>query len=367
MANVNEIQVLNNESFRAEDIFTTWMPGSTTGNSTEMPSNGDDRIPAKWIAFSTLSIFVLMVSIYFVVSLCTYLCVLERRRSVSRKSSSGNGSSTRHPRLTRYSNALRRLCVGVAIIVLCTAACGLAGLLVYSLNFDLQYCENFAKAHHALRSTTEILLNSILWLRQKIFYLHPAMRHLTSPFTTLISWAFYIIMIISTALSFVTFLVGYKATDGVDMTCMVEKNELIKLIPNHVVLAVTITLLVTYRVLFLGLLIYPLIKHSRQVRSSSLGKKHAVDLMSLIKRVLVADCLCISIFITVSVLTSALYKESVFLLIVIWEGELVLGFIFVMLSFVDWRRRLFPFCNMKQKRQSSSQRSTRTTIWSTSS
>ncbi|XP_076813924.1 uncharacterized protein LOC143460339 [Clavelina lepadiformis] len=320
------------------------------------------KFSTKSIICLSISGFLLLLSIYLSVALARYL----HKHCHYLKNSFGKSSGKRYTE--KFGLALRQLCVVAAVVMLIANLFGFITQLTFPFLPGAVYCEISSKTFHALRTITEILFNSILWLRQKIFYLHPAMRHITSIVTNVISWSFFIIMLISTCSSLVIYVIGNSPSYSNISACVMADNAVKSQMPEHVILSVTITLIVVYRTLFLGLLIYPLMKHGRDLKECNMGQKHLNELLAVVRRVLVADCLCIAIFIAVAVLTDRLSQQSSFLLILIWEVELVLGFIFIMSSFIDWRKRLLPFCirsTSRRTRRQSSKMSTRISVWST--
>ena len=286
------------------------------------------------VVYMTMSAFVLSCGIYLAVSLCIYFQgqqVIARRNSITERVQSSS----------RLGAMLRRLCLFVAIALLVITLCGLILLIAFQFFPSLSFCDWISKGHYVLRTSIEILFNVILWFRQIIFYQHPTMKHLTSKLTNAVSWLFFVLMIAASCLSLFVFMFGYKAVMTSD-SCVMQKYEKIFSISEDIFFAAMVALIVIYRCLFLGLLLFPLVKHKQNMGRKNIGS--VTNLMRVIRRVLVADILCIILFILVAVLTSTLLaKYSIFLLIFLWEGELILGFIFIMVSFVDWKKRLLPF------------------------
>ena len=317
-------------------------------NDFSKSTRGFRSFSVESIVYITINAFQLLVSLYLCLAFWRYFKSQQRCvRSESIK------ECQRHA--PTQALLLRRFSVAAGIILLLTTLSGVALLVAFQFFPSLTFCSWMSKTHYVLRTVTEILFNTILWLRQKIFYQHPAMSHLTTKLTSSVSWIFYVLMICSAGLSLFVFMFGYFPV--LEEKCLMHKQFEIFRVTETLFFAIMVALIVLYRVLFLGLLLYPLIKHRSNLSKSNIGEKPVRDMMKVIQRVLFADVLCIALFIIVAVLTSTLLaKESVVLLIILWESELVLGFIFIMLSFVDWKKRLLIW---HAKRGSPFRRSTR--------
>ena len=302
-----------------------------------------EAFSASTIVFIAVNAFLFLAAIYLCGTLWWYFKC--QRRCVMRTESIKDC-----PKQTRNGTLLRRLCLTAGFVLLVTSFSGVVMFVTFQLFPSASFCNWMSKGHFVLRTVTEILLNTILWMRQKMFYQHPAMGHLTSKFTRAISWAFFVLMLCSAMLSLVVFMFGYYPV--LEAQCLMHKQFEIFLVDERVFFALSIALIIIYRVLFLGLLLYPLIKHKQDLSKSHIGGKHHSNLMRVIKRVLAADILCILLFIGVAVLTATLLaNQTIMLLIVLWEWELVLGFVFIMLSFVDWKKRLLPWHASRGKLQ----------------
>ena len=328
---------------------------ATTNNS---PLKKFEPFSEMHVIFIGINSFTLIIACYLSLALGKYM--LNQQRIVRRESlKERNTVSLMHGVL------LRRLCVIAAVILMMTTMLGNTTLITFQFFPSVALCNWISRGHHVLRSITEILFNTILWLRQKIFYQHPAMGHLTSKTTSTVSWIFYILMLISTLLSLLLFVFGYNPE--LEGECQLHQHFEVFGITEDIFFATTVTLIVIYRLLFLGLLLYPLAMHKRDIKRSQLGEKPVQDLMKVICRVLMADLLCIMIFIVVAVLTNTLLSDhSVFLLVFLWEAELVLGFVFIMLSFIDWKKRLLPFCFPSNKMMQRNERdASRKSAWTT--
>jgi len=317
----------------------------------------------EYEAFSTsaivligISAFLFLASVYLCFALWWYFKC--KRRCVMRTESIKDC-----PKQTRNGNLLRYFCVTASIMLLLTSLSGVVMFVTFQVFPSASYCNWMSKGHFVLRSVTEILLNTILWMRQKIFYQHPALGHVTSKLTNRVSWTFFVLMLCSALMSLLVFMFGHYQV--LETQCLTHKEYEIFDVDERVFFALTVTLIIIYRLLFLGLLLYPLIKHKKDLNKSRINEKHQGNVMKVIGRVLVADILCIMLFISVAVLTTTLLAtQAVMLLILIWESELVLGFVFIMLSFVDWKKRLLPWYASRSKLlRRSTREASRRSVW----
>lgn len=292
----------------------------------------------RWKLFFVIFSVLLFCILYMTVGLCLYNKRTSEKKKPIVSQSCTSGTSCR---LSQY---IRGLFITTAVsILLCTMFNFVSISAIFGFNNSI-FCRIFSTVSAALRTISGVQLNSILWLRQMVFYSHPLLRHIQSKLTKCISWTFFVLMVISTAINFATFYISYDSKISPDLGCNMIASNFIDMVPKHIILSTIVALILCYRILFLGLLLYPLIRHRRHLERSTANRKQVHKLLGVIKRVVLVDIFCAIMFVAVSVASHVLVMTSLFTIVILGNANLVFGLFFVALSFVDWKDRLSPCC-----------------------
>lgn len=301
---------------------------------------GTNSESLSWSVYLSVLALMSAFAFYYVVSLISYHHLANRNSRCSEEQ-----KRLRHNRSDScmYAKCIRMMFISSSISILFDAIIAVISAANLSAPRQVSYCNTWVIVAGTLRTMSGIQMNTILWLRQRIFYKHPVLRHLNTWFTNGVSWMLLTTMILSSAASLAIFLLTSSAKQIGETACAIIKNEVMGSLSMHASLGATIVLIVVYRIFFLGMLIYPLMKHREKLKLSC-TLNNEVRLLALIKRVLLVDCMCIAVYIATTVVGEFLRGQSILLFFCVWEAELVLGLFFIILSFVDWRKRLFPYC-----------------------
>lgn len=175
----------------------------------------------------------------------------------------------------------------------------------------------------------------ILWLRQRIFYHHPRLKHLTSKFVRFVSLMMSIVIICGLLLTLALF-VGAGKYEGTSHGCEVINGPLVK--TRWIVL---ISCTVMFQICLLSLFIYPLIKHTSTMQRSRTATKVRRDMiMSLVKRAAATSTLCMLSDVLSTVLVVFTRERIINLTSFIYDVNIIVNGFCMVMSFPDWKQRL---------------------------
>lgn len=170
------------------------------------------------------------------------------------------------------------------------------------------------------------LLYSVLWFRQRMFYVQEWMQHLTTPCSRFFSiFEGYIMLIFGLLTIVVTFQQVYhyqvKTTSEVP----------------HLVFYIGVISQFQVQISLLLLFVFPLWKHTRVIEAA-----HAQSHVKLIKRAAILTSLAILVDVCITIL-----------LVIFGLGSLtslsfLVNYIIIILCFKSWRSRLFLLCNTRK-------------------
>ncbi|XP_077966340.1 uncharacterized protein LOC144419946 [Styela clava] len=200
-------------------------------------------------------------------------------------------------------------------------------------DFSCQFSSKFKIAAYALFL---LIVYLILWLRQRIFYQHPQLKHLSSRTIKILSWTMSIVLVIGVFFTGVLYLVT-AIYIGTPIGCQVVKNSWTS-IRYYVLIIVT----VFFQVCLLGLYSYPLIQHKRTSRSIS-QKKNLV--IPLIRRAEIAAGCCVATDVAIALifLRPIWNGQVVTLSTLLYDVNNIVNLIAAIFAFPNWRNRLMPW------------------------
>lgn len=175
----------------------------------------------------------------------------------------------------------------------------------------------------------------VLWFRQRVFYQHPRLKHLSSKLIRFVSWAMCFVMI-ATMLATAVIFFGVGSYVGVIKGCTVRGP----LTSSRWVMLIGCTSI--FQIFLLVLFIYPLMKHKREVQRSFTCKKNDI-IIQLIKRATVTSILSVVSDVGFGLLILFLRREIVTISTFVCDVNIVFNAICVVMSFPDWKLRLLPW------------------------
>lgn len=363
----------------------------------------------KKILYQTIAILLTLIVVYITFALFHYSwgkseCRAKHRRSQSsmkvdatgrRMTTTNNNSctsdsSTSHSTTAgrskevaaRNSRVLRIMCIVGSIFTLGRLASEQIEILpARNERADCRHYQIAMVVTYALAITT---LYIVLWYRVRVFLSHPAMRHLGSRVLNVIAFIAFGIIIAASAVNMTLFLATTVSTDGVG-GCVVISPE--NFLSNDARFAILTVSTVLSQASLLGLFLYPLVRHSVSMQStnksnkpktiangslkklrpssalspvpvtsgtwrrrgSSRRKKRELALLKIIKRVMLTATVCAVSDIVSGLVVRLVKEEPRVVTNLIFDVNIVINLISVLMSFKDWRVRMFPCCPNAKK------------------
>uniref|UniRef100_H2XWA6 G-protein coupled receptors family 1 profile domain-containing protein n=1 Tax=Ciona intestinalis TaxID=7719 RepID=H2XWA6_CIOIN len=191
-----------------------------------------------------------------------------------------------------------------------------------------RYVRAFKSVVHSLVVTCIYL---VLWIRQRRFYETPALEYLSTPFVRSMSFFVVIIMAVTNICNIGLYLIT-RAYTNLTRGCVVEWSSISKLTPGLVLFVSTLT----FQLVLLGLLIYPLFHHLKACSGPS-------NEIPYIKRVTVAAMVAVITDITCGAVTVFALKNTYgSMRQVVYDIDMLILLIAICMSFENWRHRLLP-------------------------
>lgn len=312
-----------------------------TNNTTESHCNTTytegliRRYYVEFVICSVLTVPFALAALYIAGAQVSFF-LLKKFYSGKNNENETTGSGHSGKNTTRDYNAM-------TIVLMCVFATTTGFLRV---GFDLRWvfgrdkdfeCNIALKFKFVTNGLSILAVYLVLWLKQRIFYEDPKLKHLSSKFIRFLSWSvgivFVIFVILGTALS-----VYAKMYEGTPYGCLSAAQSSSD--------AFNIILLCTapfFQVCLLGLLVYPMIKHYRTTKPNTGSTKHeGTSVIDLIKRSTITSAICIGTDLLVAVIDVFLGPYGT-INIFIYDINIVVDNFFLIHSFPDWRQRLMPW------------------------
>ncbi|XP_039252429.2 uncharacterized protein LOC120329716 [Styela clava] len=316
----------------------------------------------EWLICAGLSAPLGLFSLYVAIMQVAY-CVLKSgmtKKSAGKRRSSNTGSNSHSCKANvkdRHAFILNTMCAIGAICAFLRA--GVDFRLIFGNNTDLG-CDLSIKFKLAAYALSLMAVYLVLWLRQRTFYQHPRLKHLSSKLVRVISWTMCILIVtgtVSTAILF--FSVGRYV--GVPDGCVVKKSEVTSI--RWIILIGCTTF---FQICLLTLFVYPLVKHNMSVRSgSTCGNNKNNPIIPLIRRATITSAICVTTDIAFALIILILNREIVTMSTFIYDVNIVINTMLIIFSFPDWKIRLMPWrvnSNEEQPTELSTDATSRTRI-----
>lgn len=184
-------------------------------------------------------------------------------------------------------------------------------------------------------STTCVYLT--LWMRQRVFYHDPRLKHLSTKFIRGLSWSSAIIFVLAAYGSLALFLFGVEYV-GTPYGCIPVEGTIANV--RWIVLIVQIS----FQVIFLGLFIYPLLKHQQDMSRANIEQGNPV--INLVKRVTIMAVICVVAYLISAIAAYFLQYDTRRLLLS--NFNIIINITTSILTFKDWKMRVMPW-RMKQE------------------
>lgn len=214
----------------------------------------------------------------------------------------------------------------------------------YGRNNDFG-CNVAIKFKLAIYFLSLISIYMVLWLRQRVFYQHPRLKHLSSKFIRFVSWSICVVMISGMLAVSVIFL-GVGKYAGLSTGCTIRGP----ITSSRWIILIGCTSV--FQVCLLALFIYPLLKHKRGVRRSIAFKKNDI-IIHLMQRATVTSILSVATDIGFALLIFFADRDAVTMSTFVCDVNIVFNAFCTVMSFPDWKARLMPWKIRRKERPES--------------
>lgn len=218
------------------------------------------------------------------------------------------------------------------------------GFLTIGIDFRLFFGRNddfgceFSKKYRSFVQGLNIVgIYLVLWMKQRTFYEDPRLKHLSSKFTRILSVFIAVLLAVAVLGTYVLFAVGVEYV-GSPYGCLIRGVIAgVTTLRNVILIVGTIF----FQLCFLGLFLYPLIKHQMNIRiAKPLNEQNRI--IKLIKRSTILTAVCI-VSDLLSAITVIFVDDRGSVKVLVYDIDIVINVISVILCFVDWRDRVMPW------------------------
>lgn len=208
--------------------------------------------------------------------------------------------------------------------------------IIYGLNNDTG-CDLSVKFKVANHSIAFLCIYLVLWLRQRSFYRHPALRYLFSKFVRVISWSMSIVVVSGVVIASGFFFAVGKYVSSVN-GCILSDGPFTMV--RWIVMVACTTF---FHIFLLPLFIYPLIKN-RANRIGDITSREGSDrVISLVQRATIISILCVLADFVCALVVLILDDPIVTMSIFLYDVHLVFTNMCIIFSFPNWKSRMLPF------------------------
>lgn len=323
---------------------TTTAGYSTTANGyTTRFDENPERIRAKlleWIICDSLAAPLALLLLYITFAQIAHLIIqdihLSRKRNRKPSTRSSRGSNKSHEAKTEEDNSTFINLVFLFASVCAFLRVGIDLRLIFGRENDFG-CDLSLKFKILTYAVSIMAVHFTLWLRQRIFYKDVRLKHLSTRLVRTISWTMGVVLIITGTLIIVSFLIGVRYT-GSPSGCVVTRINIFADLRWIFVGVGTLF----FQICFLGLFIYPLVRHHRNTKLLTGDIAGNNPIMELIRRVTFLTSIAVISGVLIVVIAAMLPDvESIDLLL--YDIDNVVNIVCLLLSFSNWRERMMPW------------------------
>nr|XP_039263092.1 uncharacterized protein LOC120339090 [Styela clava] len=300
--------------------------------ATDVVTQIDDRL-ADWRTYQILTSLTAFLSLYIAVTQISY-CFLVLPKKTNAKRSKFDEVQTSHSRPGPQGQFFCTLNVMVTVAaVFAFMRCGFDFCWVMERFTDLA-CELSIKFKKSCYAVSMLFIYLSLWLRQRVFYQHPLLHHLSSRAVRFISWSVSVLLVTGIVFLGVFYMVTATYV-GTPRGCTVVKNPL-----TIVRWYLLVFILVPFQISLLALYSYPLIKH-RLVAMGPTGKANHV--IPMIRRAALAAAFCSVSDIAFATVFLVYESDVMTLTTYLYDINIVINLLGLIFSFQNWQTRLMPW------------------------
>lgn len=253
----------------------------------------------------------------------------------------GNGTKHPHPKNSQNKHAFVLNCMSAFAATCAFLRAGVDFRLTYGKYNDFG-CDLSIKFKLVNYVFSLLSIYLVLWLRQRIFYEHPRLKHLSSKLIRFVSWSMSVVIVAGVIVTSVFFF-GVGRYLGTPYGCVPQKGPFTTI--RWIILIGCTTM---FQICLLTLFIYPLVKHRSNVKTGAgTGKKNII--IPLIRRAAITSFLCVASDIGFALLILLMKRKIVTMSTFVYDVNIVFNAVCMVLSFPDWRVRLMPWKITKEE------------------
>lgn len=305
-------------------------------NDTDLEEAEEEIFHDEMVKAHMLTVPLGLIALYIIGSQIAYLILRKNRNKITNIPRCYTAEDAKESE--RHAYIISLLCIIAAFTAFLRVGIDLR--LIYGVhdNFGCDISIKFKVVQYA---SSLFAIYLVLWMRQRLFYRDPRLKHLSSKFIQTLSWNMGFILLASGLVAIGIFLLGvrYKATS---VGCRTIPGPLNK--TRWIVLG---TGTVLFQICFLCLFLYPLGKHQQDMKRFGRTQGQGNPVIKLVKRATVITIICIlTDMVTVAVIL--FIDKNGMQSTRIYGINLVINVVCLIFSFPDWRERLMPWIMLKE-------------------
>ena len=306
---------------------------NTTGNYTNIIFD-----EPSWLTNAVTDSCLLVIGIYVFTALLIHELKVEKKR----KKRFCNLSSE-----LKYAVISKHTCMLVALISLIRQLTAIGSLWserqVALFGFKEEHVRK-AEVTCQVLSRVEIITLTLgmgfvyfyLWLRQRIFYVHPSLKMLNNKIVKSISVAIAIVWCVYMApvLIFYLMFVSYHFKSGFCQVDDNSTNSYLKLLLSWALISILMQLAL------LGLFVYPILRQKRSKPS----------LIHRVKKALILTVISLVTDVSALTLTYVFYRTNAITIFLLYSLDLLVNHLVTIFCFDHWKAMLWPWTKINQEK-----------------
>ena len=295
-----------------------------------------------WITNLVFHILLLAFSIYMITALIYHEVKVEKKRERFVEASTEK----------KYAMLSKLVCIFIGFMSLLRNlnSIGFLWMEIIAISKNSTFDEDLKLACQILPQSGNIILTlglgfvyCFLWLRQRVFYIHPSLKVLNNLTTRILSSATAISWLIFFVSLFISYIIVVQYDLQAGGGCLVRKS----IIYSYLAIILTwgvVSLLI--QIALLGLFIYPIMK---KVSWTDKNLDQTSVLIKRVKKAVYLTLTCLVSDIMSAALPTALFKENENFLFFFYSINLAVNHVVTVACFDHWKDLIWPWNVNKNK------------------
>lgn len=303
------------------------MESTLTSPANGSGQNSIDSVDVEFRIFTGISVAVTLAALYLCITQLIF-CIMKAAKYKKQHRHCGGANSVEHGTILNVMSAVGAL--GALLRV------GVDFRLIYGRgsDFGCDLTSKFKIASYALTFTSIYL---VLWLRQRVFYAHSRLRHLSSKLIRFVSWTMLIGVILAIVGASTMFL-AQGLYFGTPYGCAIPTGPLVIV---QWIFVMTCTAI--FQTCLLALFMYPLVKHRMASKKTKASRNSQSTIISLLKRATVTSLACVLSDVCFAFLVIGMQRKTMAFETFCYDLNAVFNAFCMVMSFGNWRTRLMPW------------------------